>query len=184
MVCLYWPSVAIPPCVPRLLTIRSPPRRQDKRSCTKGAATGQCAVYPCGLIAWSVYNDTFYSNNYAPPTAFAAPAPGDIIGTGSCSSPTSCLQVERAGATKYVPWSSNGIAWASDREQKFKTTTKPSPVGSAACTGTPTAQGCMAMPYDTYKYFKCADGVSGVNNASCPLAMRYADVSNEEVIIY
>jgi hypothetical protein len=32
---------------------------RDKGSCTsKGGKKGECAVYPCGLIAWSVFNDT------------------------------------------------------------------------------------------------------------------------------
>jgi len=155
----------------------------DTRSCTKsGGTTGTCAVYPCGLIAWSVFNDTFYSHT---PSSFTAPSNSDIIGSGSCTEPTSCLKITRAGANKYIPWTSQGIAWASDREQKFKVTSSPTPVDSTACSGTPTASTCMAMPYDSYKYFKCTDpSVTGNNNQSCPLGKRYADVSNEEFIVW
>merc|ERR1711959_155659 len=43
------------------------------------------------------------------------------------------------------------------------------------------------MPYDSYKYFKCVDTAfskANKNLDSCPKSKRYADVGNEEFIVW
>jgi hypothetical protein len=55
---------------------------------TKWPTESKTLLYPCGLIAQSLFNDSFQAT---------------IVGTGSP-----------------LKWTGNGIAWASDREKKFK----------------------------------------------------------------
>jgi len=145
------------------------------RSCGTGSTAGECSVYPCGLIAWSVYNDTFYEHDgYA---TFSASA--------DCPYSTSCVSVTRDASVVRVPWTSSSIAWASDKDKKFipTTTLTPPGAGTSACTAT----SCITMPYDQYKYFKCQDTTyttAAGNLDSCPQDKRYANVGDEEFIVW
>jgi len=169
-----------------------------------------CSVYPCGLIAWSVFNDTFYLPSNAVP---GTTGPNTVYQTNNCagdSSPTkmwtattpncplatSCVQVQRAAKQgtcdfEYIPWTDNGIAWSSDKTKKFKTipaaeaiTVDKAAKGGKVCG---TSGSCIAMPYDNYKYFLCSDTTYSAANGnldSCPHNARYADVGNEEFIVW
>jgi hypothetical protein len=146
----------------------------DGTSVAAASGAGQCSVYPCGLIAWSVFNDTFYQKDWATTGA-----------TSGCTTDTSCVSVRRTGASsdEQVPWTSDGIAWSSDKDKKFITTTTavtPGDSSSACTTGS-----CITMPYDNFKYFKCTGGLT---DAQCAQATnvhkRYADVANEEFIVW
>jgi len=133
------------------------------RSCNNSAGSGTCAVYPCGLIAWSVFNDTFYN----------------------MESDTSSMTVTRDGRLQNISWTSQNIAWDSDVEKKFKVTSDVTPVGKIG--NVPTESTAIALPYDSYKYFLCADttfNTTAGNLADCPQDMKYADVSNEEFIVW
>jgi hypothetical protein len=137
------------------------------RACDNAAGlAGQCSIYPCGLIAWSVFNDTFYA--------------------ASDAGNTSCVSVYRSGTgTTCIPWTSSGIAWSSDKEKKFiqlsqteaATKVPSSKTGTTACSSGDN----IAMPYDNYKYALCSDG-SAIE--SCPANKKYADVGNEEFIVW
>jgi hypothetical protein len=139
------------------------------RSCTKGGVTGTCSVYPCGLIAWSVFNDTFYNSDVAVTAATA----------------TSTISVTHKDGTKSnIPWTSENIAWESDKKKKFVETSNPAPVGSTACSAP--SSDCLVLPYEGYKYYKCAkaDGTADPNNKNCAANLRYGDVENEEFIVW
>jgi len=157
-----------------------------KRSCTSNETglSGECAVYPCGLIAWSVFNDTFYYDTSI----------DDYNNTTECPYPTSCVKVTRDASTFGVPWDSTDIAWASDKDQKFIKNSNPNPYQSSTGTA-PSASSTTAMPYDNYKYFTCANNIDNkpypANIAACPESLkdqanyaRFADVSNEEFIVW
>lgn len=160
------------------------------RSCTNGQTTGTCAVYPCGLIAWSVFNDTFYGWD---PVQSGAPAPTPTDGiTGftatDCNGPAGCLKVRRGGSTSqtmYVPWTSDGIAWKSDKDKKFisPSVSDATPVGSLGNGVAPTDSTAIALPYDSYKYVLCKD-TSITDVSQCPTKDKYADVANEEFIVW
>lgn len=132
------------------------------RSCSNGGTDGTCAVYPCGLIAWSVFNDTFYSNSTA----------GD----------NDHVTILRDGQSIEVAWTPENIAWSSDKEKKFLVASDPTPVGSLPSGEAPTDATAIALPYDSYKYFKCTN--TSVNLSDCELKDRYADVANEEFIVW
>lgn len=129
-----------------------------------GTKSGTCAIYPCGLIAWSVFNDTFY---YAGATSKTS------------LSTDSVLVTPKTGASKSVKWTSSGIAWKSDKEKKFITTTDAKAMPPGSQTGTPSDANTIAMPYDNFKYYKCKGG-----GATCDVSKRYADVGNEEFIVW
>jgi len=142
---------------------------------SRKCGTGTCAVYPCGLIGWSVFNDTFYQKK-----GFSPFTPGNA----ECKTNTDCVTVEQKdGVQKNVLWSSSSIAWASDKDKKFIASKKPVPYGDAACAGVPTSTTCITMPYDNFKYYKCSD-TTITDMALCPQGKRYADVSNEEFIVW
>jgi len=145
------------------------------RSCGPSAdgKKGDCAVYPCGLIAWSVFNDSFYGWN---PTAPAPPA------NANCPDKTSCLAVRRNNADYPIKWTKEGIAWKSDKDKKFINPAATDAMPYGMYTGTPSDSKTLALPYDNYKYFKCAD--TSVAKASCPIEKRYADVADEEFIVW
>jgi hypothetical protein len=142
------------------------------RSCSGDDAdgalvNGSCYVYPCGLIAWSVFNDTFYYDQ----TNFS----------------TDYLKVTRDTATLSVPWTSENIAWASDKDKKFIQITNSEAATISSTSGTPSSGSNMALPYDAYKYFLCQNtnyNSTAGNLDSCPTGARYADVGNEEFIVW
>jgi hypothetical protein len=177
-----------------------------------GTGSAACSVYPCGLIAWSVFNDTFYMPSAAIPSSVGADTVYQVNNCAGSTSPsatwttsvtcphsTSCVQVQRAAKQgtcdfDYIPWTPDGIAWSSDKTKKFKTISpadatttdkaKKDPTGPKVCG---TSASCIAMPYDNYKYFLCSDPTysAALNNLdSCPLSARYADVGNEEFIVW
>lgn len=155
-----------------------------KRSCTSQASgnTGDCAVYPCGLIAWSVFNDTFYQTPYA-----------SWQSSTNCPHRTSCVQHQPADTSTPaagIPWDNSDIAWASDKDQKFKKNDNPNPYQFHS--GTPSSGDTTAMPYDSYKYFTCQANTGNLpypesldvcTNSDVQTA-RFADVSNEEFIVW
>merc|ERR1711934_1102843 len=173
----------------------------SSRACeNNNKVKGTCAVYPCGLIAWSVFNDTFYETSSGP-SAFASHA--SSVAGKTCTDSTSCVSVTvpkdgkkfdgttcntNGGCAQTVPWDSDGIAWSSDKEKKFialspTEATTPSKKTTDACT----ESSCIAMPYDSYKYFRCVDTTYSKANGnldSCPKEKKYADVGNEEFIVW
>jgi len=165
-----------------------------------GAAVSGVPVYPCGLIAWSVFNDTYYAqdtqgNKYQNRLLVLD------AGTTTCAgTDTTC---------KLVTTTSNGIAWSSDRDDKFQKLT--------TCPGnnllSTSASPAITMPYYTYKYYMCSDGspmcsIKGTSEGStlcadmtpptssavgqtgmasistCSQEKRCGDVSNEEFIVW
>jgi len=149
---------------------------RDKGPCTsKAGKKGECAVYPCGLIAWSVFNDTFYLNDKnLSTTSFYKCAKG--------------WDAETKDTTKctVTPWKNKGIAWSSDKEKKFiqmsAADAKKAVLGRSG-TFTPTASNTIMMPYKSFKYYKCADE-SVKDLSKCADVDKYADVNNEEFIVW
>jgi hypothetical protein len=172
----------------------------DKASGAAGnAATHDIAVYPCGLIAWSVFNDTIYAQN----TNTELYQNRLVVlpkGESSCTANNGC---------KFVTTTSDGIAWSSDRDSKFQKL--------STCDGnrllSTTASPAITMPYHTYKYYMCknaatpacsvntvgltaadttcadktppaAVGGTGTTITTCQPADRCGDVSNEEFIVW
>merc|ERR1712196_45042 len=161
-------------------------------------------IYPCGLIAWSVFNDTIYAYN---PNGATHSYYADYIMVRDKDS-SSCT-------------TSNGIAWSSDKDDKFeKLSTCPGNSGDGMGQ---TLSPAIAMPYDTYKYYMCSgsegtcqpgntpydnDGkpqpsfstcfdytpstgtsmaygsTTGTLKTTCALSNRCADISNEEFIVW
>jgi len=130
-------------------------------------------VYPCGLIAWSVFNDTFYNSK----ALSNSPATPNM---------TDCVTVMRKGVSTCIAWKTDGIAWSSDLEKKFKVSSDPQPTSVCNPAGAPTSESCIALPYDSYKYFKCTDAAFSTPETKndCPKDARYADVANEEFIVW
>lgn len=161
------------------------------RSCGAGTTqAGSCAVYPCGLIAWSVFNDTFYGWEdpaASPPSATAQAA---LASNAACTDATKCFKITRNNLPVYVPWKKDGIAWKSDKDKKFINPGSPMPYGDH--TGACSDSSCLALPYEGYKYIKCTESqyndtvpMSDLNYVThCPAAKQYADVANEEFIVW
>jgi hypothetical protein len=86
---------------------------------------------------------------------------------------------------KATSWKNKGIAWASDKDKKFialsKSDASKAVLDSVAVDSTPTAGSTIMMPYANFKYYKCSDGS---DPKTCPYDKRYADVNNEEFIVW
>jgi len=176
------------------LTTTTGCKPKAERPCPTGRLgdQGTCVTYPCGLIASSVFNDTFYASppvtNPSVDTVYKRNNCGsnitNIISYQSnplCKKITDCVQVQRANQRgtcnfEYIPWTSQGIAWSSDVDEKFITIAPDDE-----------AQFMLALPYDNFKYFKCTDTAftnANGNLHNCPVVNRYADVGNEEFIVW
>jgi hypothetical protein len=154
-----------------------------KRNCGTAPNAGECAVYPCGLIAWSVFNDTFYG--WDPRGTTPTSGISGCVNSDNQQDPTACLKVTRDNTPQYFPWTSSGIAWKSDIDKKFISPSTVQTVGTMAAGTTPSDSNTVALPYDTYKYFKCTETqYFGQNLSACPTEYRYADVANEEFIVW
>jgi hypothetical protein len=174
--------------------------------------TDSYPVYPCGLIAWSVFNDTIYAHDS---TSGIDKYYQDRLlvrdeGASSCSSST----------CSFITTTSDGIAWSSDKDDKFE---KLSSCGGNRILDS-SASPEITMPYNSYKYYMCSDGTSacsigstavgddssvdhstdtscfdasapssatygdsataGAVQTTCELQERCADVSNEEFIVW
>merc|ERR1711988_19946 len=149
------------------------------RNCPSPLTTDTCAVYPCGLIAWSVFNDTFYSNDDPTTNSYA----------------TDTFQVERSGTSTWsnVAWKNDGIAWASDKDKKFIATDTITPASVVSTAGgTCGDSSCIAMPYDEFKYYKCYTTAGAYSctmgmadpTCTCDTGLKVADVANEEFIVW
>jgi len=172
------------------------------------------AIYPCGLIAWSVFNDTIYamSNDGTADRYYTDYIMVRDAGASTCNN-NNCIMKATT---------SDGIAWSSDKDDKFEKLSS-CPGSSGDGMGATGLSPAIAMPYDTYKYYMCGDGSgtcqpsSQVYNAqgktqpneasnlcfdmtaptdlkygatgaqtksTCTLANRCGDVSNEEFIVW
>jgi hypothetical protein len=145
------------------------------RTCPGGS--GDCGVYPCGLIAWSVFNDTFY-NNVKDLTTTADQMAAETT--------VAYYPANGGNISQDLAWTNESIAWASDKEKKFirlsQSDALAASVGSRSNPSTCGSGSCLAMPYDSYKYWLCAEG--DMKNTTCPSTKRYADVHNEEFIVW
>jgi len=136
----------------------------ETTNCSPQATKDSKTIYPCGLIAWSVFNDTFYSN-----TSTYGTDEVTILRNGESASTT-------------IPWTGKGIAWKSDVDEKFKK------LSSGQMTDD------LVLPYDGYKYYMCkTSGACDGNAASdvgcaygdtCTDNNKFGDVSNEEFIVW
>lgn len=108
------------------LTFPGEIRHQGNRTITidRKTYTFKDVVYtPAGLIAWSLFNDTFALYKVAKPIGQAAAAP-QLICNGSAFSRFTNEPLEGAGRCH-----KKGIAWSSDAENKYKKPRFP-PAGS------------------------------------------------------
>jgi hypothetical protein len=124
------------------------------------ASYGNVNVYPCGLIAWSAINDTIYGVDNTGGVDYLYTDHITVLNAGetTLSATTATL----------VPTTSNGIAWSSDKDEKFqRLTTCPGNQASPATATVLTPS--IAMPYNTYKYYMCSDG-----QAPCAIAQTFA----------
>jgi len=168
-----------------------------------GASVADVPIYPCGLIAWSVFNDTIYAQdtnaNLYQNRLLVLPN-----GVTSCTNVNGC---------KLVTTTSDGIAWSSDRDDKFQKLSI-CPGNNLLSSSTSPA---ITMPYYTYKYYMCSTpGVAtcsigsvaaagttcadktpptssavgqtglagGQTITTCEQKDRCGDVSNEEFIVW
>eukprot|EP00656_Telonema_subtile_P019310 TRINITY_DN20582_c0_g1_i1.p1 TRINITY_DN20582_c0_g1~~TRINITY_DN20582_c0_g1_i1.p1 ORF type:complete len:403 (-),score=76.22 TRINITY_DN20582_c0_g1_i1:209-1417(-) len=170
--------------------------------CSPIDKTNDIAYYPCGLIAWSVLNDTIYARN---PVNLGEYYQNRLLvladGQSSCTTSNGCKMVETT---------SNGIAWSSDRDDKFEKLTNCG--GDALLNSTVTPK--ITQPYYTYKYYQCTAGTgstcaigdtsetgntcfdhvppaagssvgtAGTSQTTCYQKERCGDVSNEEFIVW
>lgn len=166
--------------------------RADKQLMSNGdrTTTDQCSpidkytdtsnneipVYPCGLISWSALNDTVY--------AFDNDGTSDYYyqdrllvmdkDATSCSPTTNC---------KFVTTTKDGIAWSSDKDDKFDAITPDQCKGNAMLDGG-LGGSSITMPYNTFKYYSCsgstpggswADYQNGANTGACSIGNTTED---------
>jgi len=105
-------------------------------------------VYPCGLIAWSVFNDTVYAADSVSGTQHFYQDRLLVMDADakSCNS-SSC---------NFVHTTKDGIAWSSDKDDKFDAITSDQCKGNAMV-GTGHSGTKITMPYNTFKYYSCAN---------------------------
>eukprot|EP00658_Telonema_sp_P-2_P006804 TRINITY_DN12569_c0_g1_i4.p1 TRINITY_DN12569_c0_g1~~TRINITY_DN12569_c0_g1_i4.p1 ORF type:complete len:407 (-),score=108.70 TRINITY_DN12569_c0_g1_i4:183-1403(-) len=171
-----------------------------------GNSNNELAIYPCGLIAWSAFNDTLYAANQISTNVYEYYQNyllRNTDGSGSCSSSSNC---------DFIPTTKNGIAWSSDKDDKFEKLDSCSGNGLFS-----SVTSSLTMPYNTFKYYMCSTSATytstcsiGSSTASsnscfdhtttstptygsttgtnsqqtCEQKYRCGDVSNEEFIVW
>jgi len=171
----------------------------DKVTNSEGA---EVKVYPCGLIAWSAFNDTVYT--------------ADTYNSKNYYYQDRLLVIDADGdASNLISTTKSGIAWSSDKDDKFDKLKSDSCNGNSVIT-TDLSGTKITMPYNTFKYYMCSDGAetcsidssnitsttcfdsvstsgssfaSGTEAPAAPLVTcaqkdRCGDVSNEEFIVW
>jgi len=113
------------------------------------AGGDEVPVYPCGLIAWSAFNDTVYAaDTVASNTYYYQDRLLVMDSDATVCDSTNC---------NFVTTTKDGIAWSSDKDDKFDAIT-PTQCNGNAMVNTGITDNQITMPYDTFKYYSCSSG--------------------------